>query len=284
MTAEAVKILGSEMHTMDSQHTGRTYGITVSLPLGYDSPPGADWPFNDTPAKWSVVYVLDANWYFGMVTDIIRPMSWCGNSTDAIVVGIGYPTSDDPMEAFRESMTRRDHDLTPLRDETVEKSMTASHKRPVPNGDAANFHKFIKAELIPFIEKTYRADPSRRILLGHSYGGLFALFGLFETPDLFDTLIIGSPTLSYGNRITFQQEATFAQVQKKLPAKVFLFVSELEESLDDQTLTDTLRLAAILQGRNYEGFSLVKHIFADQNHCEVAAPGFHAGLKYALKK
>ena len=61
-------------------------------------------------------------------------------------------------------------------------------------------------------------------------------------------------------------------------------MGELEESLDDQTVTDTLRLAAILQGRNYEGFSLVKHVFADQNHCEVAAPGFQAGLKYALKK
>ena len=44
------------------------------------------------------------------------------------------------------------------------------------------------------------------------------------------------------------------------------------------------RLAAILQGRKYEGFSLVKHVFAHQNHCEVAAPGFQAGLKFALKR
>jgi predicted alpha/beta superfamily hydrolase len=120
--------------------------------------------------------------------------------------------------------------------------------------------------------------------VGHSYGGLFALFGLFEAPDLFDTLIIGSPTLSYGNRFTFQQEETFAKEHKKLPAKVYLFVGELEESLNDHTVTDTLRLAAILQGRQYEGFSLVKHVFPDQNHCEVAAPGFQAGLKFALKK
>jgi predicted alpha/beta superfamily hydrolase len=181
------------------------------------------------------------------------------------------------------SFTRRDHDLTPVRDEEVEKSMTKAHKRPTPNGDAAGFHRFIKDELIPFVEKEYRADPSRRILVGHSYGGLFGLYGLFETPDLFDSLIIGSPTLSYGNKWTFQREEAFAKEHKKLPAKVYLFVGELEESPNDQTLTDTLRLAAILQGREYEGLSLVRHIFPEQNHCEVAAPGFQWGLKHALK-
>ncbi len=284
MPAEPVTILGSEMHMMDSQHTGRKYRIMISLPLGYSASPGMDWPFHDTPPKWPVVYVLDGNWYFGMVTDIIRPMAWCGSTTDAIVVGIGYPEDKDPKEAFRESFTRRDADLTPVKDEAVEKSMEDAHKRRTPNGDAGNFHKFIKDELVPFIEKEYRADPLRRILVGHSYGGLFALFGLFTTPDLFDTLIIGSPTLSYGNRFTFQQEEVFAKEHRKLAVKVYLYVGELEEGLDDRTVTDTLRLAAILQGRNYEGFSLVKHMFPDQNHCEVAAPGFQAGLKFALKK
>jgi predicted alpha/beta superfamily hydrolase len=156
--------------------------------------------------------------------------------------------------------------------------MEASHQRPVPNGDAGNFHKFIRDELIPFVEKTYRADSARRILAGHSYGGLFALFGMFETPDLFNTLIIGSPTLSYGNRFTFQQEEAFAKEHWKLPAKVYLYVGELEESVD------TLHLAAVLQSRNYEGLSLVTHVLPDQNHCEAAAPGFQARLKFALKK
>ena len=177
MTAEPATILGSETHMMHSQHTGRTYRITISLPLGYSRSPGEGWPFDKTPAQWPVVYVLDGNWYFGLVTDIIRPMAWCGSTTDAIVVGIGYAEDNDPIKAFRESFTRRDFDLTPIRDEVVEKSMAEAHKRPVPNGDAGNFHKFIKAELIPFVEKAYRADPLKRILVGHSYGGLFALFG-----------------------------------------------------------------------------------------------------------
>src|SRR5579871_2121494 len=128
MTAGPVTVLASEMHLMASQQTGRTYRITVSLPLGYTASAGEAWPFNDTPAEWPVVYVLDGNWYFGMVTDIIRPMSWCGSTSDAIVVGIGYAEDNDPKAAFRESFTRRDFDLTPVRDEAVAKSMAEAHK------------------------------------------------------------------------------------------------------------------------------------------------------------
>lgn len=284
MTSQPVTILGSELRLMDSRHTGRAYRITVSLPLGYAASPGEVWPFDKIPDQWPVVYVLDANWYFGMVTDIIRPMAWCGSTTDAIVVGIGYAEDNDPIAAFRESFTRRDADLTPVRDSDVEKSMSEQHQRPVPNGDAANFLKFIRDELMPRVESDYRADPARRILVGHSYGGLFGVFALFEAPDLFDTLIIGSPTLTYGKRFMFQREQDFAKEHKKLPAKVYLYVGEYEEDLNDTTVTDTLRLAAILQGRKYEGFSLVKHVFLDQNHCEVVAPGFQAGLKFALKQ
>lgn len=284
MTSESVTILASKTHMLHSVHTGRNYRISVSLPLGYAASSGEEWPFNNLPAQWPVVYVLDGNWYFGMVTDMIRPMSWCGSTTDAIVVGIGYGEDADPVIAFREAFTRRDADLTPVHDADVEKAMTAQYKRPVPNGDAGNFHKFIKHELIPFVEQAYRADPAKRILAGHSYGGLFALFGLFETPDLFTTLIIGSPTLSYAAPYTFQREDTFAQEHKPLPVKIYLFVGELEESLTNTTMTDTLRLAAILQSRKYEGFLLVKRVFLDQNHCEVVAAGFQAGLKFALKK
>ena len=284
MTAAPATVLASEAHIMESHCTGRTYRIAVSLPLGYTASPGEDWPFNKTPAQWPVVYVLDGNWYSGMVTDIIRPMAWCGSTTDAIVVGIGYPEGPDPKEVIRETFTRRDHDLTPTWDEATAQSMEKTFKRPVPNGDAGNFHRFIRDELIPFIEQSYRADPARRVLVGHSYGGLFALFGLFETPDLFQTLVIGSPTLSYGNRFLFGREEAFAQEHKRLPARVYLYAAELEEAIDDTTLTDTLRFGVILQSRNYEGFSLVRHVFEDQNHCEVAAPGFQAGLKFALKK
>lgn len=281
--AEPVNVLASELHTLTSTRTGRDYRIMVSLPLGYMAKPDEPWPFNNMPAQWPVVYVPDGNWYFGMVTGMIRTMAWCGSTTDAIVVGIGYAEDDGTLDAFRASFTRRDHDLTPIVDKEVEQGMSEHHRLPAPNGDAAGFHHFIQNDLIPFIETTYRADPARRILAGHSYGGLFALFSLFETPDLFSNLIIGSPTLSYGNYFMNQREADFAKEPKPIPATIYLFAGELEEGIDNKTLTDTMRLGATLKGRSYEGLALVQHIFLDQNHCEVVAPGFQWGLKHALK-
>ena len=60
--------------------------------------------------------------------------------------------------------------------------------------------------------------------------------------------------------------------------------AELEEGVDDTTLSDTIRFAAILQGRKYEGLTVAKRIFAEQTHCAVAAVGFQWGLKAVLKK
>ena len=128
-------LLNSETHTMNSARTGRAYRITVSLPLAYHKTAGEGWPFDRTPDPWPAVYVLDGNWYDAMVAGMIRPMAWCGGTTDAIVVGIGYPEGDDAVEAFRVSFTRRDHDLTPARDEATEQAQAAAHSRPVPNGE-----------------------------------------------------------------------------------------------------------------------------------------------------
>ena len=282
MNAKPSPVLSSETHTLVSA-AGREYRITVALPLAYDSAPGDAWPFDAAPALWPTVYVLDGNWYFGLVTDIIRPMSWCGGTRDAIVVGIGYGDDNDPREAFRNAFTRRNLDLTPTRDKTEEQSMAQRFDRPVPTGGAESFHRFICAELTAFIESRYRADASQRALVGHSYGGLFAAYSLLRAPEQFRTYVIGSPTLAYGERYVFRQETEYARENDCLPARVFLYAGD-EETADDTTLTDTLRFAAVLRSRGYHRLELRSEYFPAHDHCAVAAPGIHAGLKFALRR
>lgn len=284
MTTKPATILASEVRMIKSAQTGRRYRIAISLPYAYSRPEVKDWPFANPPAKWPVVYLLDANWYFGMVTDIIRSMAWCGRTTDAVIVGIGYPEGHDPQESWREAVARRTIDFTPTRDEGVEKSNSELTKRPSPTGDAGGFHRFIKDELIPLIEKEYQAEPSRRVLAGHSLGGLFGAFALFQDPRLFEAYIIGSPALGYGDKFMFKYEEAFSKKHRRLGARVYLSIGELEESVNDPMLTDMFRFAAMLEKRQYQGLTLVKRIFADENHCEVIAPGFQAGLKWALEK
>jgi uncharacterized protein len=284
MIKNPVSILASEVRAMTSKYTGRNYQISISLPFASYKSNSITWPFNPPLEKWPVVYLLDGNWYFGMVTNIVRNMGWFGNTTDAIIVGIGYPENENPPEALCDTLVRRFYDLSPVRDEGIEKWVESYVKRPVQTGGAADFLNFIKQELIPVVEQEFHADPQKRILAGHSLGGTFATFALFEEPDLFDTYIIGSPSLDYGDEFLFKREELFAREHKRLAARVHLWAGSLEEAVDVTTLADVNRFGAILESRDYAGFELVKQIFAELTHSEVIAPGFQAGLKLALKQ
>jgi len=288
MTTKPATVLASEVRMMKSKYTGRKYRISISLPYASFNSGRTAWPFNEPLEKWPVVYLTDGNWYFGMVTAIVRNMAWFGkwtgeNTTDAIVVGIGYPEDQNPQEALCDQTARRFHDFTPVRNEGVEKWVEEFVKRPSPTGGAGDFLGFIKHELIPIIEQDFPADPKKRILAGHSLGGTFTAFALFEEPSLFDTYIIGSPALAYGDRFIFKREELFAKRRKKLTAKVHLWIGEREELADDPGLSDVIRFGAILESRKYKGLTLVKQIFADLHHNEVIAPGFMSGLKIALR-
>jgi uncharacterized protein len=276
-------IANSLVRTLQSTHTGRVYEIRISLPYAHGQPEDR-WPFHESPSTWPTVYLLDANCYYGMVTDIVRSMHWCGSTTDAIVVGIAYPEDPDPREALWEFFARRGTDLTPVPDEQVNQATSDMTKHPTVTGDASNFHDFIQHELIPLVETEYQGEPSRRILAGHSFGGLFAAYALLREPELFDTYVINSPSLWYGDRFLFGQEERYAKDHKTLKARAYLSMGEYEEDVKHSMLSSMLRFVAMLESRSYEAFALTQQIFMGLNHCEVIAPGFQAGLKMALKK
>lgn len=56
---------------------------------------------------------------------------------------------------------------------------------PVVIGGTGKLVDFIENELIPRIAEMVILDPMRRSLFGHSFGGLFTLYALFERPCLF---------------------------------------------------------------------------------------------------
>lgn len=284
MPPKPVTTHSSQTRVLKSKHTKRRYRISISIPYGYFKSSDGSWPFETSLDKWPVVYLLDGNWFFGMVADIVRNMAWFGNVTDAIVVGIGYPDHEDPKETLLDTIAQRFYDLSPVRDENTETWMTGFLSRPVRTGHASAFLNFIRDELIPVIEQNFRTDPKKRILAGHSLGGTFTAFVLLENPELFDTFIVGSPFLSYGSGFAFRHEEQFAKRHKNLVANVHLWVGDLEETQNDTALSDAIRFGAILEGRKYKGLKLFKQIFPNLNHSEVIASGFQAGLKWALKK
>ncbi len=277
-------LLATELRKMKSKATGKNYRISIALPYAYVDDSIKFDLFDKPLAAWPVVYLLDSDWYFGLITDMVRIMAWCGRTTDAIVVGIGYPEKETPQESMRNVFALRVDDLTPMQSEKSEKYNREWLKREVKSGGGGQFLNFIKQELIPMIEKDYRTDPARRILAGHSHGGLFTLFAMFQEPGLFSSYIALSPSLNFAENSMFTLESKYAKKHKRLPTQIYLSAGELEVGTDTTDLTDMYRFAALLESRKYKGFSLTKQVFLDNNHCEVTAPAFQAGLKLALKK
>lgn len=267
-------ILGTEVRTIKSRNVNQEYRVSVALPYSYLSKPRKRYP---------TIYLIDANWYFGMVTDLTRIMPLCERFPETIVVGVGYPV-DEPLDAnFKQVAALRSRDLTPVVDRKREKEDAKELKVDrVRTGGARRFLQFIKTELIPVIEAGFRASSTDRILAGHSYGGLFVLYALFHQPKLFKGYVAGSPSLWYGDRVTFKYESRFAKTRKSLPVKLYLGVGELEESAESRMVSHTIQFAASLESRKYKGFSLIKQTVSNCDHCAFTAPTFQAGLQAVL--
>ena len=170
----AVTLINTEQRNLNSKMVDQEFEIYVSLPDGYT---------NGTE-KYPVLYLTDANTYFGLMTDISRNLQWGGEMPETIIVGIAYPINkfktDD--ERWGKWLAWRMRDLSPSHNPQADKDFGL---KEVKSGGGPDFLAFIEKELIPFIEKEYRADETNRTYAGFSLGGLFGLYALFEKPELF---------------------------------------------------------------------------------------------------
>ena len=268
-------IPATEVQLIQSKYVKQAYRISVALPISYRGKPRQRYP---------AVYLTDANWYFGLVTDLSRVLSRGASLPEAIVVGIGYPVDESPGAIFPPIGPLRLRDMTPVVGRTRdEKSAKQRRADRVETGGASKFLRFIQSQLIPAIDAGYRTRPAHRILAGHSLGGLFALYVLFQQPKLFSGYIAGSPSLWYNDRVTFQHESRFARTHNALPVKLHLAVGELEEEHpQSQMVSQLVQLAAQLESRHYQGFSLTRQILPGCDHGSAIPQTFQAGLQAVL--
>ncbi len=90
-------------------------------------------------------------------------------------------------------------------------------------------------ELRPRIEAAYPTNRNDAILSGHSFGGLFALYVLFNHPEAYRTYLVEQPLDQLGNGAILKQEArlTAPLAAGKVPLRVLLTAGEYEEKLAD---------------------------------------------------
>jgi predicted alpha/beta superfamily hydrolase len=272
-------LLNSYTHPFHSAILQDDLKISVGLPHSYGHQPGQFFP---------ILYVLDADLFFGLVTDMTRLMHIDGACSEIIVVGLGYPLHELYGSEFKHFIVRRHYDFSPVADPMVERELEGwLHLDRVPTGGARRFLQVIEQEVLPMVEAEYRACPGDRALLGHSAGGMFALYALWQEPRLFRRFVIGSPPLGWGEEALFALESDYAREHDRLPARVFLGIGKEEETI--VTPLDALvsvsafqRFVAVMGHRQYKELALTSKVFEGQTHCTVVAPLFLEGIRYVF--
>lgn len=248
-TFPAVTIPNTEVRSLHSAVTGRDYALYVYLPAS---------PSRDPAAKHPVLYLLDGQWDFKLLASIQGGLLYDKYVPDVIVIGITYPGAKANYDSLRAV------DYTPV----------ASPSNP-GSGDGAKFLSFLKTELIPFVEKNYAADPTRRALMGSSLGGLFSLYAMFTEPRLFSGYVAASPAVTYANRGAFATEAAYARGHTELPAKLFIAVG------DQEALAGPVReLVETMRGRNYRGLTFESRVIEGERHSGNKPEAFNRGLRF----
>ena len=261
-------IPATEVRVLPSAVANQEYLISVALPFGYDEHPDKTYP---------VVYLLDANLYFGMVVEMVRAMNIripvCDELPDMIIVGIGYPVVGSLKERLHHVLHLRIRDLLSDRNEGLEQ-FTQEHfpiPSPIVSGNAGAFLHFIHQELIPLIETEYRADATDRILVGHSAGGDFAFYTLFQHPNLFQRYVVASAGVDYGNAVLEQK---YAEQHNNLSVRLHYMMAEMS----DEHIARHKSSVALLESRGYGGLKLTHQIIANCKHCAMLRPAFQTGL------
>jgi predicted alpha/beta superfamily hydrolase len=159
-------VLGTSQQ-IQSAALGENRTINIVLPASYSK---------DASKRYPVLYLIDGGVDQDLVhiAGVFQLNSAWGRSQEAILVGIA--TKD------------RRRELTgPVSDaELLKKYPTA--------GSSAKFRSFIRDEVKPFVERTYRTN-GHDAVIGESLAGLFVLDTYLNEPQLFEAYGAISPSL-----------------------------------------------------------------------------------------
>ncbi len=135
--------------------------------------------------------------------------------------------------------------------------------------------KFFKEELIPFVEKNYRTNDFR-VLYGHSVGGLFTMYALFNYPDLFSAYIAGSPWFQTNDQYWLKNIEKMAKVRDLADKFLFMTVGKEEAKLTIDTYTE---LEKWMNSQTFEGLTW-KSAWLDGDHGSMVGRNIYEGLTF----
>lgn len=218
---------------------GRELDIQVYLPQGYEN------------STFSYPVLYDLNAFFSFTYDCGVLQMFARNSSMPNMILIGLPGLDNgyvpqPFEERGGSPQTADLSL-----------------------------KFFKEELIPFVDKNYRTNRFR-VLTGHSVGGLFTMYALFNYPDLFTAYIAGSPWFQNNDGYWLKNIEKFAKHKDLKDKFLFMTVGKQEAEL---TLDTYKKLESWMNSQSFDGLTW-KSARVEGDHGSMVGRNLYDGMLF----
>lgn len=275
---EAFKDYELQSHSIASRFVDQTYRIRILVPMRRA----------DESERFPVVYATDGDDLFEALAAFSKSLQLHGETPRFILVGIGYePAGAAAVLRWRDFATpeiraRFEQELRAVA-ETPLVAGPANFETVMRTTGAREFLRFVREELMPYVNERYPTVPEETCYSGYSVGGTFGLITLFTQPESFRRYILGSPATSYaGEQFVVPLAKAFVESGAGLTAKVHLSVGELEEFKRGLAQFDLVSgytiLAKYLTLARIPGLDLTLRLFPNETHASAWGPAFSQGL------
>ncbi len=233
--------------SFDMEANGIAYRI-------FTAAPAEPAPENGYP----VIYMFDGNRMLPIAAKLMAENA----ALKAVFVGIGYPTQERD-----EIVKLRYFDFTP----PTPQELIPAHSADIKTGGRDAFFQFIEGPVKAEIEKRFQIDKSRQALFGHSLGGLFTLYALFNHSDSFQAFAAADPSIWWNDRSILKDKDRFvsAFTVNPHPIRLLLESSGKRTRHPRQSNEDVERL------KNLRGGPSGKDIYAELSKLPQMETGFH---------
>ncbi len=211
-----------------------------------------------------VIYLMDGE-MISLVAGIVDFLSKANQLPPMIVVGIGNYEYD------------RTRDLTTTHN-LLNMDGTTNSINFKTSGGGENFLKFIKDELMPFVEKNYNTSPNK-IFFGHSLGGLISSYCLLNHPEMFNSYIAISPAL-WWDKESFFKNADLLFKNKRFKNKT-IFFSDGNEGFEFHK--SVIKLQSLFQQKKITGLRYKYIAYPEETHNSEVVKATQDGLNFVFE-
>ncbi|MBL7827501.1 MAG: alpha/beta hydrolase [Saprospiraceae bacterium] len=227
----------THMHVEYSSSVGDSFEIYISLPPNYQ-----------VSKTCNVVYYCDANLKSGKHLRALLATSQYNHLQNTIFVGIGHIGDYHVLR-------RRDF-ILPF----IQGGDTLARDKNY--GQTKRFYAYLKHELIPSIDATYKTNQQNNSIIGHSLGGLFAFFCLFQAEDMFSNYFALSPALWIDKYSIYR----FNKIQGGFGQKKYLYFASGSKETFNKILNGTNDAKQFLDNMLYHNLNYDYEIWKGKTH------------------